>query len=446
MISLLAVVAACSDSGAGTSTSGAVATPPDVTTLPPITTLAATTTTTTTTTTTQPPEPVDPVGVAAEVAALIETAEETRGLGFLVAPEVVVLDSVEFASTVRRLMGARHDELRSEALTLFYRLVGMRDDGDDLAASRRELQDLPEVAWYDDASGSLLVADRQAELGPLGRSEVVHEIVHALTDQHFDAFGVRSSLLSAGADDRLDALDALIEGDATYFQVVYIQGLPEAEQQEIATAFLSPSPDAVAAPAWLIEDLVFPFDAGFDFVADLVAGGGIAAVDRAYLDPPSTTEQVLHPERYRRGEISRLAGPSAATVEGYTELPSAGFGEWNLRLLLADTLSPGMLTQTADGWGGDQYQLFISGSGAVAFSYAYVGDAEAHTEEMTQAFIDFAEDVLELGEGTRTDGGVAYARNGRPWVFIDREAAGLLVVIASDGGVGADLAAQLSPP
>ena len=104
------------------------------------------------------------------------------------------------------------------------------------------------------------------------------------------------------------------------------------------------------------------------------------------------------------------------------------------------------LNSAADGWGGDQYQLFISGSGAVAFSYVYVGDAEAHTEEMTQAFIDFAEDVLELGEGTRTDGGVAYAHNDRPWVFIDREAAGLLVMIASDGGVGADLAAQLSPP
>jgi len=331
-------------------------------------------------------------------------------------------------------------------MTLLLRLIGMLEAGDDLETLRRDVQGLPETAWYDPGTASLLVADQSVGLGPLARSELLHEIVHALTDQHYRWSDARAALLGAGADDRLAAFDALVEGDATYFQVVYVQQLPAPEREEIAGEFVDPSPGSADAPAWLLEDLAFPFDAGFDFVADLVAGGGIAAVDRAYLDPPTTSEQIIHPERFRRSETARVAGPPAASIDRYTELPAATFGEWGMRLLLEGSLSPGMLTQTVDGWGGDAYQLFLTGGGDVAFGLLYLGDAEFHTVEVTQAFIDFAEDVLRLGDGVRTGGGEVFQRNDRPWMFLDREGEGLVVVIASDPDAGAELAAQLTPP
>ena len=154
----------------------------------------------------------------------------------------------------------------------------------------------------------------------------------------------------------------------------------------------------------------------------------------------------MHPQRYRRGEVGLDAAQDDATIEGYTELGVASFGEWKLRLLLEEAMSPGLLTQTADGWGGDAYQMFITGGGEVALSLLYLGDAESHTVEVTQAFIDFAEDVLGLGDGVRTGSGEVYSRGSRPWVFLDREGSGLLVVIASDPDVGRSLAEQLAPP
>lgn len=448
LFGLVLLAGACTDASPAQTTTPGPATAPSVTTLPPLTTAAATTATPTTTTITVPPTTFDSTGggLLGEVEELMEAAEEIRALGFLATPEIVMLSRAEFATRVGLLMEEREDELRDDAMTLLYRLIGMLEAGDDLGTLSRDLQGLPETAWYDPGTASLLVADQAGALGPLARSELLHEMVHALTDQHYRWSDARAALLGAGADDRLVAFDALVEGDATYFQVVYIQQLPAGEREEIAGEFVDSSSDSADAPTWLLEDLAFPFDAGFDFVADLVAGGGIAAVDRAYLDPPTTSEHIIHPERFRRGETARPAGPPSASIDRYTELPAATFGEWGMRLLLEGTLSPGMLTQTVDGWGGDSYQLFLTGGGDVAFGLVYLGDAEFHTVEVTQAFIDFAEDVLRLGDGVRTGGGEVFERNDRPWMFLDREGEGLVVVIASDPDAGAELAAQLTPP
>ena len=127
-------------------------------------------------------------------------------------------------------------------------------------------------------------------------------------------------------------------------------------------------------------------------------------------------------------------------------LGTGSFGEWGLRLLISETLSSGLLTQTVDGWGGDSYRLFTDSGGNVAIAILYTGDTLTDTEEVTQAFIDLAEDVLDLGDGTRSDGGQVYSRNGRPWMFVDREDTGLLVVISSVHSAGQELADALSPP
>lgn len=448
LFGLVLVASACTDAAPGPTTTPGLATTPSVATLPPLTTAAATTTTPTTTTTTVSSTTSDAAGggIFGEIEDLMAAVEDVRALGFLVPPEIVVLSPSEFANRVGLLMEEREDELRNDAMTLLFRLIGMLEAGDDLETLRRDLSGLPEIAWYDPGTASLLVADRPSGLGPLARSELFHEMVHALADQHYRWSDARAALLGAGADDRLAAFDALVEGDATYFQVVYIQQLPAGEREAIAREFVEQSPGSAEAPAWLLNDLAFPFDAGFDFVADLVAGGGIAAVDRAYLDPPTTSEHIVHPERFRRGETARVVGPPAASIDGYANLPAATFGEWGMRLLLEGSLSAGMLTQTVDGWGGDSYQLFITGGGEVAFGLVYLGDAEFHTVEVTQAFIDFAEDVLRLGDGVRTGGREVFERNNRPWMFLDREGEGLVVVIASDPDAGAELAAQLSPP
>lgn len=443
---MVLLTAACTSAQPAPTASPQLSDAPAITTLPAPTT-TSTTTTTPATTLLPPASSLLPAeGLAGDIDALIELTEELRGLGFLTKPGVVLMEAAAFASSVGAARSINASPGRDAARTEVFQLVELLDPSQDFGTLRADIIDTPEHAWYDPTSGLLLVAVDPQGFGPVARSEIVHEIVHAITDQHYRWWDARESLVDASADDRLAALDALIEGDATYFQIVYVQGLPEAERDEIAREFAVVSPAAGVADRWVLEDLAFSFDAGFDFAAQLVAGGGIAAVDRAYLDPPQSTEHVLHPERYRRGEAPADVGVLEADVEFHTALPSASLGEWNIRLLLATTLSPGLLTQTADGWGGDSYRVYVTDDGQAAIAFLYLGDSEDHTIELTQAFIDLAEDVLRLGSGERSGGGEVYARSGRPWMFIDREDAGLLVVLASTRSAGQKLQDQLSPP
>ena len=437
--------AACTGGGSTpTPAPGSATDVPAITTLPAPTTTSSTSTTTTTL---LPPVTTGPplLGLAAEVESLIDEAEGIRGLGFLTKPEVVLLSPAAFLARVDAGVDRLESADRDEARTAVFRLAGLLGPDEDLAGLHTSLFEPPQSAWYDAVAGQLVVAERADALSALARSEIVHEVVHAITDQHYRWWSAQQELVGSGADDRAAAFDALVEGDATYFQIVYIEGLPAEEREEIALGFVEPRA-AADTPQWVVDDVAFPFGVGFDFVADLVAGGGIAAVDRAYADPPISSEHILHPERYRRGESPMAVGPMEGTIDGYTALPAATLGEWSLRSLLSEVLIPGVLTQTADGWGGDTYQVYVTGGGEAAFAYLYVGDGEAHTIEVTQAFLRLAEDVLQLGEGERSDGGEVFERNGRPWMFVDREGSGLLVVIASEPSAGADLMSRLAPP
>src|SRR2546425_12810232 len=71
-------------------------------------------------------------------------------------------------------------------------------------------------------------------------------------------------------------------------------------------------------PELLRASLAFQYDDGTTFVGRALAAGGWAAVDRLHLDPPDSTEQVLHPAARER--------PVAVTLGGTEGLEAAGFG------------------------------------------------------------------------------------------------------------------------
>ena len=49
--------------------------------------------------------------------------------------------------------------------------------------------------------------------------------------------------------------------------------------------------------------LLFPYEDGMRFVADIYRAGGLELVNRMYEQPPVSTEQILHPNKYLEGEL-----------------------------------------------------------------------------------------------------------------------------------------------
>ncbi len=383
-------------------------------------------------------ETVDPAvasAVQAEIAELVAATEEVRGLEFLEPPDLAVVSLDELAALIREDVAEELAEIGPDERLL--RLLGLIEPDTDLVALIEDLLAEQVLGFYDGETGELVVRGDQEALSPLSRLIVVHELVHALTDQHFGFHERFEALLDEDRLDEASALQALIEGDATYFQLVYLQesmGLDDLVrlQQEVRDQDFSVLD---ASPQFLQDDLAFPYDEGFRFVTGLVEDGGIAAVDDAYEAPPQTTEHILHPERYLAGEPGLDVELPATPVEGYEVYEESVLGEWGVSLFFVGRDDRGLVTQIGNGWGGDRYRVLDNGTD-VALVSRYRGETDADAIEVTQAWLRLLTD--RFGEGT-ADGEGELFQSEAGYAFVDRNGDRLTVIAASDPAVGASL-------
>lgn len=435
------VVAGCT-TGVGTTSTTAIATTPG----------EATTTTTpvkTTTTTLEVPvtasDSLDPFVVdriQRELTELIVKAQEVRGLPYLSAPSVVILDESEFSARVAETIAEDLDEEELAIDSRYRALLGMLPEGADLYGLYIDLYAEQALGFYDGDEGELVVPAAPDGFTPLQRVSVVHELVHALTDQYFDFHDDFTILIDDGNGDDTSAYLAVIEGDAQRASFVYLESLSPFEAiQAAAEALRIDTTVFDSSPAWIRKELLFPYQEGLTFTEAVVGAGGLAGVDETYIDPPTTTEQILDHDKYVVGE-GPLDLPQAATeLSGWDIHDEASFGEWGLRLILGESLLPGEATQAAAGWGNDRYTVYARGDD-VAIVLHYIGDSERDAEELADAFIAHIGTSMNAGSPVESGGGLLYDQ-GSDYVFIDRVEDQVFFIASTDKSAGADLRAQL---
>jgi hypothetical protein len=177
--------------------------------------------------------------------------------------------------------------------------------------------------------------------------------VHALEDQ---AFGLESEPMS---DDRSLARAALHEGTATSAMYAYVDEHFDVEEA-LAGLLGSAFEDSGSLPPFLQAQLLFAYLGGERFVSSLLerAGGRWDLVDTAYeVRPPSSTEQILHPQAYIDADEPKPVRIRAGAVLGdaWRRVHAGTWGELQTRELL------GGAGEAASGWGGDRYELWRSG-------------------------------------------------------------------------------------
>jgi hypothetical protein len=244
------------------------------------------------------------------------------------------------------------------------------------------------VGFYDTLSHRLVYAGT-TNPSPYQRYVLSHELTHALDDQRFD-LSFEDRLAYRCDDERLQASIALAEGDAVFTSGAWARRFLSNDEidrlQQEASGF--PPPPATIPP--FVQALqVFPYPNGLAFVQALVDRGGQGAVDAAFRDPPVSTEQILHPEKY----------PSDVPVEVTVDQPSGLGSRWKLidrmevgeawlRLLLELRLSPGQAQEAAGGWGGAQYETWADGS-AVVVRMRSVWDTQQDASTFASALRSF---------------------------------------------------------
>jgi hypothetical protein len=341
------------------------------------------------TSTTVPPvtAPVAAAPAANPLDQLMVTAsafvEKERGLRFTAPVKVTGLDDAAFKAKLNavRLGPALARAQRDQGLM---RALGIIGPDVDLAAQVRRLSTGGVSAFYDAKGNELFV--HNGPITPFARKTIVHELAKALDDQHFE---LDRPNVAAADDEAGAAFEALYEGVATRIENHYVAGLPDADKKAVAT-----EGNRLAAqvpkdlPPIVLVTYGFPYAAGPKLADAILAAGGTGRLDKAMQNPPSTTEQVLHPEKYLAGEGPKpAAGPAA---DGGV-VRQGSLGQLDLSMMLAQVLDAGYAEGAADGWGGDQFVVWQNGNQTCA-RLSIVMDTPDDNTDMSDALNDWAAD------------------------------------------------------
>jgi hypothetical protein len=227
------------------------------------------------------------------------------------------------------------------------------------------------------------------------RLTLYHELVHALQDQHYQL----SALLDwqPGASDALSALHALAEGDATsamlevYAASMGATGAVPPDLLRLDSLLTQATPELASVPTVITRSLLAPYVDGLAFVTHVrKQAGGWAAVDRAWRQRPTSTEQILHPEKLWANEavvpLPPLTGPAGYEQATFRDV----LGEQALRILFEEWAPAAVAAEAASGWGGDRLGVFAQGEQRLVALHL-VFDTTAAAE---RALVTFARGAL----------------------------------------------------
>lgn len=424
---LLLVVACTGDAG---TTSSTAATTTETTAAPATTSGDSTTTSppeTTTSTTLLPGTDELPEEIRLELAELMEITEDVRQLEFLSTPNIVVVSDEELAERVRENL--EEDLVDLPADQALYRLLGLLEPDTDLEQLYSDLYSEQVLGYYDGRVDELVVTVTDEGFSSLQKATLLHELVHALTDQHYDFHADYVELLDNDRYDEAAANLALSEGDATLAELLYLQGLTAEEQAEFFADSFDIEQEAFdAAPLFIQESLIFPYNNGLLFADRLYQSGGFDAIADAYASPPISTEQIIDPEDYPDETPVSVATPNV-TLDGYEVEYESTWGELGFALMFDQVLNTDTSDVAAGGWGGDAYQILFDGT-EVVLVLSYRGDSETDGAELASALGEYVVAAMDVGEESEMDGGRAWIGDDAAWV--SASGSDVLFVAASD--------------
>lgn len=304
-------------------------------------------------------------------------AVDGTNLHVLVAPQETFVDGLA--------KNAAHFEMpgQFEALSAIARLFGMSQgrSPDELKALARLAVGEATLAYYDHVTKSLVFRD-DADARMLSlESLIAHELAHAYQDQAFgglDSF-IRSHRQSL---DSLRAAHGVLEG-----QAVVIGSGVEWSQRGVSVDQLDPElADTSVGRLAAGEAFSVIYESGRRLVLLRYREGGWASVRDVLDNPPSSTEQLLHPQKFRRDLPTDIMLP--ATPKSMQALPilfDGTLGElllYNRLLLVAKDLNLARIA--AAGWDGDRLRVYGLADGGYAIGWRVLWDRVGDARQFEQ--------------------------------------------------------------
>ena len=301
----------------------------------------------------------------------MDAVEKIRGLAFKNDVKNVTIDRSELGKHLQEQM-VRSTPYSLEDWGRILRALQLVDvEGKEILPKLLSLYESQVLAFYDPQAHTyysikqlpkLPDAAKLADPKVLEETVMVHELTHALQDQHF-ALGAKEKQLMRDTDANM-AYHAVLEGEAVLVMVAHMLAKNGVSMDEVIKddATLGMISSAVQAeqmmdpstPRYFAEMLKFPYLEGLKFVISAYRRGGWKELDYVHANPPRSSREVLHPEEYfaRSFKSTPFDNPKVSGA-----IATEHLGEFHWRFLVG--------ADAATGWKSDSATIYRDGRVAV---------------------------------------------------------------------------------
>ncbi|MFD1512984.1 Hvo_1808 family surface protein [Halomarina rubra] len=362
------------------------------------------------------------------VARAMARVEEVRGLEFERSVPVEIYTREELQAEAGQGTANTSENARLHQ-NVKYEATFMVGESTDAVAVQQSNQGATVGGYYSPSQERIVVVSENAESPQLNEVTLSQELFHALQDQKFDLTSYNQS-----TREKHNAIDGIVEGDGNYVDYLYQQRceLPADDADAWGECLTdTPAPGSNGSAAGGSSDINLglyltiyqPYSDGPAFVRSLHENGGWDAVNAVYENPPASTEQTIHPEKY--GEDA----PSEVSIEDRSDerwnvleleggLDYAEFGEAGLAAMFiyptyasqgqggllspqqflnineqgtgADSFDPLNYDQSwSNGWDGDKLLPYVAsdaGTNETGYVWKMQWDSPAEAEEFREGY------------------------------------------------------------
>ena len=359
---------------------------------------------------------------AQENEVILKGLAEITGLAMLkpVAQVTMPRDKLKTYFDERINEVVKPEEIRLEELAL--KKIGFAPQEFDLRKTTVDLMAEQAAAFYDYRKKQMVLLEGNSG-GKMQDLALVHELAHALADQHFQ---LEKFIKKGGAsDDGSLARMAVMEGQATWLMSEYMakqmgQSLLQSDAMVNMMANMTGAsgggfPVLQSVPLYMRESLIFPYSQGLMFQHKVVAKLGKEGFKEVFRRPPQSTQEIIHPDKYFE-KVTPIAAklPALPREKDWKKLTDGSVGEFDHKILLKQYTPT--LESLAEKWRSGAYQLWEQKKDArrVAFVYSSQWADDKSAAEFFGAYKDiltkkwkktvFTEAKPALLAGTSEDG------------------------------------------
>lgn len=249
---------------------------------------------------------------------------------------------------------AKPEELRAEELTL--KKFGFVPQTFDLRKNTIDLLTEQAAAFYDFHRKKLFISDwAQTSMRDVA---LIHELAHALADQSFSL--EKFSKKAEQDSEKSLARQAVVEGQAMWLTNAVIQ---RRAQRGNARTETENTPEAEGKfpvfdkePLYIRENLIFPYTAGEHFQNEVYEKEQKEAFSEVFRNPPVSTQQVLHPDKYF-AHVAPVLPTLPKDPKGVKRFAEGVMGELDHSVLLRQYTSTQAAEEVSPQLAGSQYRL-----------------------------------------------------------------------------------------